>query len=292
MPAMSALQHARTASASARSLLRAGLATRRNLARHSPHPPDGALVVDVGGGQAADPRAAVVVEKYLADDFERASERGVDLSRPLVVADGHALPFADQAFGYAIASHVVEHATDPVAFAAELARVAPRGFVQVPSRESELTFGWAFHPWLIDRDGDTLVFHRRGDAQAPAGEVFHAAMRDSELFRLWFGQQRDVWHHSVHWTGRLPVRVEGASQALRTADFDLDATVAELERLVADGRVRGPSEAVQALLRCPLDRGALTRERDAVRCSACAVRFPLVGDVPLLLAEAAEPSGA
>jgi uncharacterized protein YbaR (Trm112 family) len=289
---MPALRDVLTATSSLRSLVRASLATRRNLARHSPRPPDTGLVVDVGGGQAADPRADVVVEKYLADDFERSAARTVDLSRPLVVADGHALPFADGSYAYAIASHVVEHATDPVGFAAELSRVARRGFVQVPSRESEVTFGWDFHPWLIDRDGDTLVFHGRGDAVAPLGDVFHAAMRDSPLFRLWFAEQRDVWHHSVHWSGRLDVRVEGGSEARGTATFDLDATVAELRRLVAAGRVTGPGAAVQDTLRCPADRGVLTRETDELACGSCGRRYPVVGDVPLLLEEAARPAAA
>src|SRR6266568_7871058 len=99
----------------------------------------------------------------------------IDVSRPLIVADGERLPFADRSVAYAIALHVLEHATDPRAFAEELARVAPAGFAQVPTREAELTFGWPYHPWLIDRDGDTLIFVPREDRKAPAGELFHRA---------------------------------------------------------------------------------------------------------------------
>src|SRR5687768_5463216 len=95
--------------------------------RHRPRPPKGAFVIDVGAGQAAHPNAAVVVDKYPLDSSERSAAERMDFSRPLVVADGHALPFADGSFDYVIASHVLEHATDPVHFAAELARVAPAG---------------------------------------------------------------------------------------------------------------------------------------------------------------------
>ena len=94
-------------------------ATRRKAAFHSPHPPAEGLVLDVGAGHMPEPRADVVVDKYAADDFERAS--GLDLRKPVVVGDGHALPFADNAFAYVVASHVLEHATDVDAFAAELA---------------------------------------------------------------------------------------------------------------------------------------------------------------------------
>ena len=108
-------------------------------------------MLDVGAGHAAHPRADVVVDKYVADDFERGA--ALDLGKPLIVADGHALPFADGAFAYVIASHVLEHATDPVRFARELTRVGRRGIRPGPEpRESELTFGWPV-PSLARRPG-------------------------------------------------------------------------------------------------------------------------------------------
>ena len=139
-------------------------------------------MLEVGSGQSPHPRANVLVDKYVADDFERPQEIGIDIAKPFVVADGHSLPFADKAFAYAIALHVLEHATDPERFAAELSRVADAGFVQVPSSESELTFGWPYHPWLIDFDGETLVFRPRDGRSAPYGEVFHRAYGESALF--------------------------------------------------------------------------------------------------------------
>ena len=44
---------------------------------------------------------------------------------PLVVGDGHRLPFADHRFDLAIAITVCEFATDPAAVIAELARISP-----------------------------------------------------------------------------------------------------------------------------------------------------------------------
>jgi uncharacterized protein YbaR (Trm112 family) len=257
------------------------LALRRNTVRHSPAPPENGLVLDVGSGQAAHPRADLVVDKYVADDFERGS--ALDLRKPLVVADGHALPLADAAFGYVIASHVLEHATDPTRFAGELARVGSAGFVQVPSREAELTFGWPFHPWLIDLDIDVLVFNPRGSAQAPVGTLFHEAFDESILFRVWFGSRRDTWHHTLHWTGSFDVRVEGASQAPETAQLDVERTLATLPRMGA----RGPEGRLRDVLRCPADGGALRAEGDRLACAGCGRSYPVAGGVPVLLAEAA-----
>jgi SAM-dependent methyltransferase len=270
-----------------RELLQASSATRRNAVRHAPRPPRDGLVADIGSGQQADPRADVIVDKYVLDDFERSTERSLDLSRPLVVADAHALPFTDQSFAYVIASHVLEHATDPVKFAAELGRVAHAGFVQVPSREAELTFGWDFHPWLIDRDADTLVFHPRGAAAAPVGSLFHEAMSESALFALWFGSHRDRWHHSIEWRGRLAVRVMGGSHAPKTAQLDLPATIDALATLSRQGAVRGPMGAVRECLRCPVDHGTLEITGERAACKQCGRDYPIAGGVPILIEEAA-----
>jgi uncharacterized protein YbaR (Trm112 family) len=250
-------------------------------ARHRPNPPERGLVVDVGSGQAPHPRADLIVDKYVADDFERGSALAID--KPLVVGDGHALPFADDAFSYIITSHVLEHATDPVLFAAEMQRVAESGFIQVPSRQAELTFGWPFHPWLIDREDATLVFWPRGDAKAPDGSYFHRAFADSALFALWFTAHRDHWHHTVHWERSFGVRVEGASTAPQTADLDVELTLRTLKEM----SVTGPTGALRAALRCPMDGGVLADEPDALRCESCGRAYPVSNGVPVLLAEAA-----
>jgi SAM-dependent methyltransferase len=247
-------------------------------------------VLDVGAGHASHPRADVVIEKYVADRFERRSDFELDVSKPLVVADGHALPFADQTFAYVIASHVLEHSTDPELFASELARVARAGFVQLPSREAELTFGWPFHPWLVDRDGDLLVFEPRGHAHAPLGTFFHRAMADSLLFVLWFSAHRDYWHHSVEWHDRLSVRVEGASAAEHTATFDLEQTLSSLAAVNRRAAIPPLPQPVSAALRCPVDRGTLRSYRDELACERCGRAYPVVGVVPVLLAEAARSS--
>src|SRR5690554_3779407 len=101
----------------------------RERRRHRAHPPATGLVVEVGSGDAPHPRSDVVVEKYVADDFERTTH--VSFAKPLIVGDGHALPLADGCAAYVIASHVLEHATDPERFAAELSRVGEAGFVQM-----------------------------------------------------------------------------------------------------------------------------------------------------------------
>jgi uncharacterized protein YbaR (Trm112 family) len=258
---------------------------------HEPRPPAHGLVLDVGGGQAPHPRADVVVDKYVADDFERPGTEQLDLSKPLVVADAAALPFADDAFAYLVASHVLEHAIDPLRFATEFARVAAGGFVQVPSRASELTFGWDFHPWLIDVEDETLVFEPRGDLRAPFGELFHRSFAESALFRAWWASTRSEWHHSLEWRGRLRVRVDGESVADRTAAIDVERSLRALRDAHARGALQPLPAALRAVLRCPLCSGSLSLSDARAQCDGCGRVYPVAGEVPVLLEEAAEFSG-
>lgn len=284
---MSVLNRLRSVASTAAALVRELASIPAEARRHRPWPSDRGLVLDIGAGQSPHPRADVVVEKYPVDDFERPGEAGLSLAKPLVVADGECLPFADGSFAYVIALHVIEHAPDPARFASELARVAPAGFVQVPSRESELVYGWPYHPWLIDRTERGLRFSSR-DGQRAQGAFMHEHFAESLLLRLAWAAHRSRWHHSVEWRGALEVEVEDRSTAERTADFDVERTMAALRALSLPPL---PS-AVHAALRCPHCRATLDGGDGSLTCSRCGRRYPVADEVPLLLAEAAMlPSG-
>ena len=278
---------ARSAGANLRSVSQDLRSARAQYRRHLPSPPATGLVVEVGGGQRPLPRSDIVIDKYVYDDTERAGETQLDTSRPLVVADGEQLPLADRGVEYVIAMHVLEHATDPERFAAELSRVAPRGFVQVPSREAELTFGWKFHPWLIDLDRERLVFEPKNDRRAPCGDLFHSEFDRSSAMRLWWMSRLDLWLHSVEWREELAVEASSTGNAEVTAHFDTDQTISALERMGAQGAVRGPAGSAREALRCPLCRQGLAWRSTEAACTGCSGRFPVIASVPLLIAEAA-----
>ena len=205
-----------------------------------------------------------------------------------MVADGHCLPFADGAFSYAIAIHVLEHATDPSTFSRELTRVAPAGFVQVPSREAELAFGWPFHPWLIDKREGTFYFEPRGAGSPATGGILHEAFAESALFRLWFGTTRSRWHHSLEWRQEIPVHVQGALTVEETAEVDVRLTVRELERLARQRNLVPLPANIMGALRCPSCSGRLRIGGERASCEeGCGRSWPMAGPVPILLEEAA-----
>jgi hypothetical protein len=128
---------------------------------------DDALVLDVGGWGRPLARADWVIDLLPYEtrglygmDGEAGSERFSD--RTWVTRDICARepwPFADDQFDYVVCSHTLEDVRDPVAVCDELVRVARAGYIEVPSRLWEQTYGaegewvgWAHHHWLCDVD--------------------------------------------------------------------------------------------------------------------------------------------
>jgi len=123
------------------------------------------LVLDVGGWAKPFARADWVLDlmpyrtrgmygyQYGSEEEARFSEQ------TWVVRDicqRESWPFRDNQFDFAICSHTLEDLRDPIWACSELARVARAGYIEVPSRVEELTFGihgpwvgWAHHHWLI-----------------------------------------------------------------------------------------------------------------------------------------------
>ena len=137
--------------------------------------PAAGRVLDVGGATNRIARADVVIDVLAGADVVRD------------ICDREPWPFADGEFDFAVCSHTLEDVRDPVWVCAELQRVARAGYVEVPSRLEEQAWGvhgewagWAHHRWLIDIDGDEIVFghkshavHREGN-HLPRG--FHATL--------------------------------------------------------------------------------------------------------------------
>src|SRR5687767_7520530 len=66
-------------------------------------------------------------------------------------------PFSDKQFDFVVCSHTLEDIRDPLWVCSELRRVARAGYIEVPSRLEEQTWGvqgnfvgWTHHRWLID----------------------------------------------------------------------------------------------------------------------------------------------
>jgi hypothetical protein len=198
------------------------------------------LVLDVGGGASPFPRADWVIDLLAYDSRglygeppDRERERfGPDRWIRRDICDREPWPFADDQFDLSVCSHTLEDVRDPLYVCAELIRVSKAGYIEVPSRLEEQSFGfqgpwagWGHHRWLVELDGDELTFvlkhhvmHGRSSDHFPAG--FHATLTPVErILALW-------------WTGSFSYR-----ERIFSDGPSLDAYLAEFVAEHA-GRVR------------------------------------------------------
>lgn len=179
-------------------------------------------VLEVGGAANAFARADVVCDLTFGRTNQRNGAPGV--LRPGVVyveTAAESLPFPDGAFDFVWCTQVLEHVVDPVRAAAELSRVARRGFVEVPSRTGEMMNGNPTHRWVVDREGDVLVFRPRTFVEHPFDHLFYGAIfRDPDLRRRAEGPLRGELNHQILFAGELKVRVEPAPPGAAVFDYE------------------------------------------------------------------------
>lgn len=142
--------------------------------------PDDALVIDVGGGMAAFPRADWIIDalpfdeqgKLLKKPHAREETRfSRDTWVQFDICSRQKWPLADKQFDFAVCSHVLEDVRDPIWVCSEISRIAKAGYVEFPSRileqskgiEHPRLAGYYHHRWLVSvRDGQ-LEFRQKPD---------------------------------------------------------------------------------------------------------------------------------
>jgi hypothetical protein len=133
---------------------------------------DDALVLDVGGWASPLPRADWVIDLMPYETRGLYAKPAPDAERfsdatwvQADVCDRTPWPFADDQFDFSVCAQTLEDLRDPVWVCSELARVSRAGYVETPSRLEEQAVGvhgewagWTHHRWLVEPEGDGLVF--------------------------------------------------------------------------------------------------------------------------------------
>lgn len=114
-------------------------------------------------------------------------------------------PFADNAIDFAICSHTLEDVRDPLWVCSELSRIAKAGYIEVPSRLEEQSYGfqgpwvgWGHHHWLIEVTGGRLEFvfkhhvlHGRASDHFPL-EFWEGLSEEERVVSLWWNESIDA----------------------------------------------------------------------------------------------------
>jgi uncharacterized protein YbaR (Trm112 family)/SAM-dependent methyltransferase len=266
------------------------------------------LVLDVGSGHNPNPRSDVLCDRYIEDDTERGGSIRVD--RPLIVADGHNLPFKDKAFDYVIASHIIEHMDDPARFCSELQRVSRRGFIASPTEIAEHTFYWSFHKWYVNKIGNKLVLHPKVNVPNVFGDLFHYMYEYNPWFARFHRSVPDMFWMEYEWDDTIQIEIRDRSplnftdpRALKKMVVPKESPVTSFKRtattladeflpqsaknLVTKARrqKRTPARKVnlESILACPACTGDVKMLRDAVKCERCGRVYPIEKGFPMML---------
>jgi hypothetical protein len=133
---------------------------------------DDELVLDVGGWFHPFTRADWVLDIMPYDTRGAGGSHGPPPERftratwvQRDMCDREPWPFEDGQFDFAVCGHTLEDVRDPIWVCSELIRVARRGYIEVPSRLEEHSYGfqgpwvgWGHHRWLIDVTDEGLEF--------------------------------------------------------------------------------------------------------------------------------------
>lgn len=169
--------------------------------------PADAQVLDVGSGGWPFKRATALADKYVGSTTHRV-EPIVRDNRPFYEVDLEKLSFDDKSYDFVFCSHVLEHMDNPGTAMRELMRVGKRGYIEVPTRLSDVMLNFTripnHHRWHGLVLGATLILVEWPDQERrELGNEFFEALQSSHsnAFQDFFERNRDLFFASLHWKG-------------------------------------------------------------------------------------------
>lgn len=257
-----------------------------------------ALVLEVGSGGNPYFRANV-----LLDAFEVTRQRHwapLVADRPTVLGAVERLPFRDQAFDFVIASHVLEHSSDPEAFLSELQRVARAGYVEVPDAFMERLNPYRDHRLEITVRNETLIVRKKNSWKVDA-EL--AELYDSSAKQYIAGETIPrhpfAFHVRHYWRGAIKAKVlnpdvdanweapagERAAPVL-SLRARINATILALARALMSQSARNRQLRLDSLLACPSCRSVeLDIGSTSIRCRGCSAEYLVRNGLPVMFAD-------
>lgn len=166
-------------------------------------------VLDVGCGGWPFKHATHLADKYPETTTHRTERLARD-HRPFYDVDIEKLPFSDKSFDFVFCSHVLEHTENPGIAMRELCRVGKRGYVEVPTRLSDVMFNFTrlknHHKWhgLVVKDTVILIEWSDSERRDLGNEFFDELHSHYDnRFQDFFIRNRDLFFASLHWNADL-----------------------------------------------------------------------------------------
>ena len=158
---------------------------------------DGDKVLDIGSGAYPFPLATHLADLYEGETTHRAEPLVRD-HRELRVCNIEELPYGDKEFEFVYCSHVLEHVFDPAKACEEIMRVGKRGYIETPTRTSDIMFNFTglknHHRWHIILVKNTLIFCEWTDKE-------HRDTGCTDFFKMFISKYKNSFQTLV-WDNR------------------------------------------------------------------------------------------
>lgn len=164
------------------------------------------LVLDVGSGGKPYPRSDVLLDRMTG--AEHRCGIAMQLDRPAVFGDAQKMPFKDKAFDFVIASHILEHMSNPEVFLRELERVGKAGYIETPNAIFERLNPYHIHCLEVVSINNVLHIHKK---QRPVEDPFLGALSFLKKDVKWgsfFHEAPDMFHVRHFWVDKIAYHID------------------------------------------------------------------------------------
>jgi hypothetical protein len=160
------------------------------------------ITLDVGGGSRPNPLADIIVEPYIDENHHRQGRDFVSLGKFCIVTKAHQLPFKNKVIDHITCSHVLEHVNNPKNVLSEFSRVGKKGYLEVPSLESEFFYNREDHLWSVKRRSKTcLDFFPKPHIQE--NELSNLIRTYPDVFYLMYFTAFKFFNIDVYWKDEI-----------------------------------------------------------------------------------------
>jgi uncharacterized protein YbaR (Trm112 family) len=262
----------------------------------------GQRVIDIGSGHAPLIRADVLCDLLPHETEHRPVSTVYSPPNRFVVGDIHELPFATGSFDFAYSRALLEHVRNPEMACNELARIAKRGLLELPSRLWEIMGGSKSHLWLIRKHGGALVFQRKTELHGELNSRIPEEIRNSRKYEELFKCFQSHFFIRHYWEGKIHIEIESGNADSTT----LPETPATNFTKEFRNKFNGPRGLARTLkvgvfeafrkamggrnidflsvLACPLCKTKFVKESGgSLKCLNCAAEYPIIDGIPFLI---------
>lgn len=250
------------------------------------------LVLEVGSGGNPYFRSNILVDAY--EQTRQRHWEPLISDRPTVLGRAEKLPFKDKAFDFVIASHVLEHSSDPAIFLQELTRVAKAGYIEVPDSFMERINPYLDHRLEITvRNGVLLIKKKPRQVVDPELVELYANMASRVIAGDTMRRYPFHFHVRYYWQGAI-------NYEILNPDVDADWPAPEVPTNVAPPSFRAQvNKMVLSAVRrifsqnkrnrnidlldvliCPACGSSDVQRQGDIRCGNCDRSYPMISGIP------------